>query len=152
MQQRRLSIIQIVTLTVILLFSLCDIKAQNSGSVKIVGDMRVTLLVEQHKEYNQRHHTTAGYRVQVASLSGTDSKRRAFELRDNIRNAFPEHEVYVSFDEPGFKVKVGDFLTRLEAHAFLSKIRGAYSGTIIRDNINTMPETRYTFDFDPNEE
>jgi len=151
MQQNRLHIIQIVTFSFLLIAPLCSIHSQSRGTVKVVGDTRVTTLVERHKEYNQHNHSAQGYRIQVASLSGANSKRRAFELRDNIKNALPDQEVYVTFDEPSFKVKIGDFRTRLDAYAVLNKIRGYYTGTIIRDNINTMPVT-YTFDFDPNEE
>ena len=79
--------------------------------------------------------TIPGYRIQVASLSGTSSKNRAFEMKERIREAYPGVEAYVVFDEPNFKVKVGDFRTRLEAYVFLQHIRADFPGTIIRDNI-----------------
>ena len=50
-------------------------------------------------------------------------------------HSHPHVESFVMFDEPNFKVKVGDFRTRLEAYVFLQHIRGEFPGTIIRDNI-----------------
>ena len=45
--------------------------------------------------------------------------------------------VYVTFDEPNFIVKIGDFLTRLDAFSLYSDLRKQVNTTqIIRDWIN----------------
>lgn len=103
--------------------------------MQIVGDVAVTQLVKRHIELNERVRTIPGYRIQVASLSGTSSKNRAFDMKEHIHMNYPGVEAYVVFDEPNFKVKVGDFRTRLEAYVFLQNIRAEFPGTIIRDNI-----------------
>ena len=108
---------------------------RSKGHIEIKGDVAVSQLVQKHIELNERVRTIPGYRIQVASLSGTASKNRAFEMRDRLREAFPGVEAYVVFDEPNFKVKVGDFRTRLDAYVFLQRIRVDFPGTIIRDNI-----------------
>ena len=92
-------------------------------------------MVQKHIELNERVRTIPGYRIQIASLSGTESKNRAFDMKERIREAYPGVEAYVVFDEPNFKVKVGDFRTRLDAFVFLQHIRNEFPGTIIRDNI-----------------
>ncbi|MBQ5975019.1 MAG: SPOR domain-containing protein [Bacteroidales bacterium] len=108
---------------------------RSRGHVEIKGDVAVAQLVQKHIELNERVRTIPGYRIQVASLSGTASKNRAFEMKDRIRELYPGVEAYVVFDEPNFKVKVGDFRTRLDAYVFLLRIRNDFPGTIIRDNI-----------------
>ena len=108
---------------------------RSRGRVEIKGDVAVFQLVQKHIELNERVRTIPGYRIQIASLSGTASKSRAFEMKDRIRASYPGVEAYVVFDEPNFKVKVGDFRTRLEAYVFLQRIRTEYPGTVIRDNI-----------------
>ena len=108
---------------------------RSKGHVEIKGDVAVTQLVQKHVELNERVRTIPGYRIQVASLSGTASKNRAFDMKERLREAFPGVEAYVVFDEPNFKVKVGDFRTRLDAYVFLQRIRNEFPGTIIRDNI-----------------
>ena len=114
-------------------------RAAARGTVVIAGDTRVSLLVEKHIEMNERVRTIPGFRIQVASLSGADSKRRAFELKERLREAYPGIEVYVVFDEPNFKVKVGDFRTRLQAFAFLTQIKNVFPGTIVKDNVYAIP-------------
>lgn len=110
-----------------------------SGRVSVSGDVSVDEMVSLHMEFNNRVKTIPGYRVQIASFSGTNSKTSAFNLRDQFMSDHPEVLAYIVYDEPNFKVKVGDFRTRLEAYAFLQEIKDVYKGYIIRDNINPEP-------------
>ena len=112
-----------------------------TGRVTVVGDVAVDRMVERHVELNSRVKTIPGYRVQIASFSGTNSKTKAFDLRDSFVTDYPDVQAYIVFDEPNFKVKVGDFRTRLEAYAFLQEIKEVYKGYIIKDNIYAEPPT-----------
>ena len=131
---RKLLIIAVVLLPQLLLAQSYSTN-RSRGRIEIKGDVAVSQLVQKHIELNERVRTIPGYRIQVASLSGTSSKNRAFDMKERIREAYPGVETYVVFDEPNFKVKVGDFRTRLEAYVFLQQIRNEFPGTIIRDNI-----------------
>ena len=103
----------------LLLLSLLLPFAMLQAQTRIVGDVAATQMVERHVELNQRVKTIPGYRVQIASFSGANSKTSAFNLRENFITDYPSVQAYIVFDEPNFKVKVGDFRTRLEAYAFL---------------------------------
>ncbi|MBR1517493.1 MAG: SPOR domain-containing protein [Bacteroidales bacterium] len=127
-----------ISLFILTAMAASPLKAQSEG-LRIVGDVRVSMLVDKHIEMNERLNSIQGYRIQVASLSGTDSKNKAFALRDRLRESYPNVPAYVVFDEPNFKVKLGDFRTRLEAYAFLNEIKSIYPGTIIRDNVYALP-------------
>lgn len=109
------------------------------AQVRIIGDKAATQMVEKHVELNSMVKTIPGYRVQIASFSGINSKVSAFNLRDRFLLDYPAVQAYIVFDEPNFKVKVGDFRTRLEAYAFLQQIKETYKGYIIKDNINPEP-------------
>ncbi len=112
-----------------------------NGQLHITGDVAVSQMVEKHVELNSKVKTIPGYRVQIASFSGANSKTSAFELRDKFSADFPDVQAYIVFDEPNFKVKVGDFRSRLEAFAFLQQIKEFYKGYIIKDNIFPEPPT-----------
>lgn len=116
-------------------------RSSRVGNINITGDVAVSKLIEKHIEFNEKVTTIPGYRIQIASLSGSNSKQKAFALKSSFQNEFPEVEVYIIFDEPNFKVKVGDFRTRLEAYGFLQKIKSYHDGYIIQDNINPVPPT-----------
>lgn len=128
-------------LTLILTVMCLGLCAQSAkprkGQTTITGDTKVTLLVEKHIEFNEKVKSIPGYRVQLASLSGADAKSRAFALKEQLKVDFPYVETYVIFTDPNFRVKIGDFRTKLEAHAFLQKTKEGYpGGTIVKDNIN----------------
>jgi hypothetical protein len=133
-----------------LAFIFCATPFSLKAQVRVTGDVAVTQMVEKHVELNSKVKTIPGYRVQIASFSGTNSKTSAFELRDKFNADFPDMMAYVVFDEPNFKVKVGDFRSKLEAFAFLQQIKEFYKGYIIRDNI--YPEPPETEEFAPDDE
>jgi hypothetical protein len=132
------------------LLSTASLCTAQTGRITVVGDVAVTQMVEKHVELNSKVQTIQGYRVQIASFSGNNSKANAFNLKERFLIDYPETQVYIVFDEPNFKVKVGDFRTRLEAYAFLQQIKEVYKGYIIKDNI--YPEPPVQEEFAPDDE
>ena len=139
-----------ILLTLCLLLSAQVSFAQTrKGRVEITGDVKVSELVKKHIEFNERMRTVPGYRVQIAALSGPNSRNQAFELKQKFKEEFPEVEVYIIFTEPNFRVKVGDFTSKLDAFVFMQRIKDSYPGTIVKENVypihpdlsNIVPET-----------
>ena len=109
--------------------------AQSRGSVQVTGDTRVSELVEKHIQFNEKAKTVPGYRIQIASLSGVNSKSQAFAKKQQFLEQYPDVTVYIVFEEPNFKVKVGDFVNRLDAYVFMQKLKGSYTCNIVKDNV-----------------
>jgi len=124
--------------------------AAQTGHFTITGDVGVAQMVDKHIELNSKIKTIPGSRVQIASFSGVNSKVNAFNLRDKFMLENPDVQAYIVFDEPNFKVKVGDFRTRLEAYAYLQQIKETYKGYIVRDNI--YPEPPQQAEYAPDDE
>lgn len=124
---------------IILLFlfaSAISLTAQTrKGKIEITGDVKVSELVLKHIEFNEKMQTVPGYRVQIASLSGPNSRDRAFEMKRRFKELYPDVEVYIIFTEPNFRVKVGDFTSRLDAFVFMKRIKDSYPGTIVGENV-----------------
>lgn len=127
-----------------------NLSAQNrKGRVEITGDIKVSELVKKHIEFNEKMQTVRGYRIQIAALSGPNSRNQAFELKRRFKEEFPEVEVYIVFTEPNFRIKVGDFISKLDAYVFAQRIKNRYPGTIVSENVypihpdmsNIIPET-----------
>ena len=135
----KLALIVFVSIVFNFQFSTFNPVAAQSRNFTITGDVTVNAMVERHVEFNNRVKTIPGFRVQIASFSGANSKNSAFTLRDRFAQDYPSVQAYIVYDEPNFKVKVGDFRTRLEAYAFLQQIKEVYKGYIIKDNINPEP-------------
>ena len=71
--------------------------------------------------------TTTGYRVQVFSSNTQRTARgEAYKIEKEIRDAFPEHEVYVSYTSPFWRVRIGNFRSIDEAQEFRSQVIKAF--------------------------
>jgi len=108
----------------------------------IIKDASISNLLDAHKQLNQRHRGMAGFRVQIYTDSGNRSKLRTEMAKAEFDARNLGVRSYISYDEPYFKVRVGDFRTRLDAQGFLNQIASTYrSAIIVVDRINFPPLT-----------
>lgn len=115
----------------------------NNGHIKIFQDNRIDTLIEKHIELNKSFESNinndgiTGYRIQIFFDSGNNSKTLATKVMEEFIEAYPNVDVYITFREPYYRVRVGDFRTKMEALAFLRKIDSKYNNAwIIKDKIS----------------
>ena len=107
------------------------------NKTEIVQDSRVDVLVNKHIRINESLNKLEGFRIQLFSDSGNNSKNKAQAVRDEIQSRYPLIGVYLTFKSPNYKVRVGDFRTKLDAQRFLIELTGDYPNAfIIADQIN----------------
>lgn len=83
------------------------------------------------------------YVVQVASFTGNNSSSRAQNAANDLSVFLDENanfKAYVTFQEPTFKVRIGDFLTRAEAYGALLLIQEQYPGAFVTTDIRKISE------------
>ncbi len=107
----------------------------NWGNVNIISQTNTEVLIEKHIQVNQKAKGVPGYRIQVYFGSGNDAKNQANKIRTDLRNAYPSFESYISYKEPFFKVKIGDFRTKLEAYKLFKLIQQSYPSAFIVEDI-----------------
>jgi hypothetical protein len=75
-----------------------------------------------------------GFRIQVFSSSGVDE---AALMKDVVIEKFSSDSVYVVYDAPVYKIRVGDFLNRYEANQRLPEFieKGYRDAWIVPDRI-----------------
>lgn len=109
----------------------------NQNSSVVIADARIDSLVNLHIEHNKRYPVFQGYRIQIIKASGNDALALTEEAKAKFIKKYTGAPVYLTFDEPYYRVRVGDFRTRLEAEKFLKKISRKYPGAwVIQDYIN----------------
>ncbi len=121
-------------------FCVCDVSAQKyvthynaDSTVAVTNDERVNDLIKKQKEINAQKQTIPGYRIQVYFGS---NRPKAMEVKIDFSGKHPETQSYLTYQQPNFKVRVGDFRTRLEAQKFLKDIQGHYvTSFIVPDDI-----------------
>lgn len=97
-------------------------------------NVEVDAILEKYKELNKRMADGNGYRIQVF----IGNRKADFESAKSFlfRN-YAEHEVYESYSQPTYKLKMGDFMSYIEAETTLSDIKSRYSSArIVSEKIN----------------
>lgn len=112
-----------------------DIETPPIGTGKIPPDVWYGYNIDTTKIDNKIVGTTDGYRVQVLS---TDNIDEANSIRAEIYEKTTRKEVYVVFEPPFYKVKVGDFTSKSEAENLRFKLTqlGYTEAKVIQETVN----------------
>lgn len=105
----------------------------------IEQDQKIDRLLQLHREAMERERGIPGYRIQIYMDSGNQARLRTQRARADFEQKYPDTKAYITYDEPNFKLRVGDFRTRLDARRFLEEISADYPSDqvyIVIDNIN----------------
>jgi len=93
----------------------------------------IASLLGKYKAYNHMVDYTDGFRVQIMF---TDVRDEVYKSKGSLYNQFPDLLSYVEYEQPYYKLRLGDFKTRLEATYYLQQIIPVYPGAfIVRDKI-----------------
>jgi hypothetical protein len=134
-----------IQLLIIILFAGFAGYAQNRGTVTIIKDPLIDSLIKKRIELNRKKSTTTnpvrnavvsgmGYRVQV--FYGSDRKE-AFNEQARFRALYPKYRTYITYKEPNYYLRVGDFRTRLEAQRLQNELKANFPTLFIfREKIN----------------
>lgn len=99
-------------------------------------DERVNELLKSFRSDN-RSRGIQGFRVQIYTASGNRSKILTERRKAEFDSAFPGVTSYITYDEPYFKLRVGDFRTRMDAERFRRSISSQYIyAAVVVDRIN----------------
>lgn len=100
-----------------------------ADTVVVKKDPRLDVLSIKQMQANQRSAMMTlnglyrGYRIQVISTPRRDD---AFRKRSELLYRFPDQKVYVVFQSPNFKVRIGNFLKKEEAEKFKAQLNKIY--------------------------
>lgn len=86
-----------------------------------------------HKQKNELTDEIPGYRIQISS---SNDRTEIYNLKAEVYAKFSDFKNYVIYDQPYYRLKIGDFKTRLEARSFLEKVIQQFpSAFLVTDNI-----------------
>lgn len=93
-------------------------------------DAALNKIIENNKTFNNGR----GYRIQV--FSG-NSKSDFESAKSFLLRSFPQLEVYESYSQPTYRIKVGDFIHYQDADKYNSSLKQRFGTTrIVNDKIN----------------
>ena len=109
--------------------------AADSG---IIQDKRVNELLLKHVLINEaKKGKMKGYRVQIHF---GPEKAKALEVKTKFIQQNHKAHAYLDYQQPYFKIRVGDFRTKLEAYKFMKEISGDFPGAFIVSDDIELPK------------
>jgi len=107
------------------------------GKYNLKGDAAIETIVAKHIYFNENVKGFPGYRIQIFFESGNYSRNRAFGEKAKFMARYPDVQAYVVYQEPYYKVRVGNFRNKLEAEAFRQRIIEDWpEAYLIKDDID----------------
>jgi len=107
-----------IFLTVFILITI-KVFSQTAGNIEVIQSSKINDLVKLHSDYCENLKGIWGYRIQIFFDSGNNARAKAEKIKAEFINKYPEVEAYLVFQQPYFKIRVGDFLTPVDAERFL---------------------------------
>ena len=104
------------------------------GRVQIEADSLLVINYYKLRIKNRKISGVPGYRIRIYSESGIGAKEEQQRVRASFLSLFPDIDAYYKYDEPYFKVYVGDCRTRSEALKLYDRIEGSFPNSILRDD------------------
>ena len=118
--------------------------AKAGDTIIVHKDARLDILTEKQAAINKvtsrmtESGLFKGYRLQVLNSRSRDD---AFKLKAALLENFPDEKVYILYQSPYFKVRIGNFTTRADAENF-KKTLSLYSAQpayVVDDLIEYIP-------------
>ncbi|MFD2553169.1 SPOR domain-containing protein [Sphingobacterium tabacisoli] len=123
-------------------------KAQQTGVVEVSRDTLIAILQNFRAEHEINPTATRtvslgpkvvdkskasrvkrkGFRVQIYSGS---NRNDAYAAQSRFRSQYTDMDSYINYEEPNYRVKVGDFTSRTEANNFMRVLRSQYSSVFV---------------------
>ncbi len=105
------------------------------GNITLIESSGISSLVEKHAYLNTKQKII-GWRIQIFFDSGNNSKSKAYSKKGVFMAMYPDMSVYLMFQSPYYKVRVGDFRTRMDAEGFKQKLLGEFPDAfVVKDEI-----------------
>lgn len=134
-----------IFLSCALLISLCVTGyAQRKGEVEVVADPLIALMQRYRTgtniaantgnkapvvdKKNATRTTTMGFRVQIYSGA---NRTEAYAEQARFKRLYKDLDTYVSYEEPNYRVKVGDFRSRGDAQELMQGLRKQFNSVFV---------------------
>lgn len=84
-----------------------------------------------------------GYRIVIFMSNAQTARRDAVAIQENFATLFPQEHSYLTYENPYFKVAVGNCTSQEEAIILLGRLRSSFpKAFIMREQINASEFTR----------
>lgn len=113
-----------------------EILSNMGSSVSLSDSLEKAMAFQVEKNKGRR---TMGYRVRIYFDNSQNARTVSQQVVDTFKVYYPEIPVFRIYDNPYFKVTVGEFYSKSDAMRFISHIRKKYpSAFLVRESFSTI--------------
>lgn len=106
----------------------------NPGNITYHTSLSLDTLAENTIKTNKQKNTYSGYRIQIYFGS---SREKANEAKSKFLKQYPDVRAYLIYEQPYFKIRVGDFRNRFEAQKLYYNLVDKFSSVLlVPDRVN----------------
>ncbi len=121
------------SLLFILLFCSTNIFAQENENVRWQMEPSVEQLLQKKLDLDNQKPSIQGFRVQ---LYYGGNRSEALDLKSKFASLHPEVETYLIYQQPYFRLRAGNFRTRMEAYKLFRIVEKEFPSVfIVNDEI-----------------
>lgn len=113
--------------------------AQQKGSLRVNQDHRIARLMQKQRDVYAASSTMSGFRVQIFMEIGNEAVDHANVVKKEFEEQYPELPIYLSYEQPYYRLRVGDFRNRVEAEKYLRILKPRYGVAFVTADIINPP-------------
>lgn len=129
------------------LFSLSAFAQRGNGKIDVIESPMISILQQKRIEYaSEPEHeselkksgtkgTVLGFRVQIYT---GPSRSDAYAAQSRFQKMYSDISTYVSYTQPNYRVKVGDFRSKSDAQAIMRELRKDFTVFLFTEQVNVI--------------
>ena len=116
-------------------------KNRDSATVTVTKDAAIENVLNLKKAIvEKKNGKSKGFRVQIHFGADRD---KAKEIKAKFIQKYSDFAAYEEYDMPNFKIRVGDFRSKIDAYRFLKQMQADFpSSFIVQDEIELKELTK----------
>ena len=119
------------------IYSSATIPVDTLGEISIFQDAKIKSLLHKKVVINEARPSQKGFRIQLLSATGSNSRDKINLEKANILMNDYDVKIYIVYIAPYFKLRLGDFRTKLDAVNYMEFISEDYpQAFVVKDNVN----------------
>ena len=115
-------------------------RAQNAGTVTVHQDSRIDALIAKQRTLFRLDSTMSGFRIHVFMEIGNDALSHAEQVKSQFEKDYPDIPIYLTYVEPYFRLRAGDFRNRVEAEKCLRRIKPRFKEAFVTADLIYRPK------------
>ena len=128
---------------VLLLFSMLSFgqnEIEINPNIVIHKEAKLDTLIQIQQSFLEKNQKLDGWRVQIFFEGGNKSYQLALNKKSSFIANHPEIPVYLTFNAPYYKVRVGNFRSRSEAEILLKELKENYPNAFLVKTVINFPK------------